>query len=82
MDFYLTKALVLNLSYSLYIKLGLIDDIEPLSETTFRRMIKLLQSTVVNLYETELDNNIQKLKGKQIIISIDTRWSSRGLLCE
>ena len=78
MDFFVGKALVLNLSFNSYVKLCLLDDVEPYSETSFRQKSRALQSVVLSHYEEILDKNLTNLSGKSIIVSIDTRWSARG----
>ena len=78
MDKYLTKALILNLTYKNYTLLCIMENKEPLSETTFRTKINFLHSIVVNHYKKELNKTIEGVRDKSVIISFDTRWSSRG----
>ena len=78
MDLTLAKSLILNLSFTNYVKLCLIESSPSLSETTFRRKLGVLQALVLSFYISQLDTIVNNFRNMQIIVSIDTRWSARG----
>lgn len=67
----------MNLNYNNYRKMCIFDNCKAMSETSFYKHRRSMQQKVISMLNCIFSNNLFSI-ATPIIVSIDTRWSSRG----